>query len=248
MSKKLALVETTPPPAMVRPLIQSRLELRSLSLLTDNPVQPAIRQTDSAVQELKRYADESGFFVPPVITSNDIILDGHRRVHAARALGIETLQCVVVDIEDDMVGCFFVWLNSGIRKVTGATLLNVYAKAGSRRAREELLKQFTPTIRAQVKKFVAIFGDERTIEIGQEGHQAPQVVKGIERVHSLLASHDYQYEIRAVGEWVLAHKLQDRLNKTFRGGATWWTTARIKKVAQSIKRDEFPDYMTPSMK
>ena len=85
-----------------------------LDLLTDNPVYPTQRLDPTpnqpedgdtpvgSIEELEEIIRETHFMVPLVVVqagSRYVILDGHRRLRVARALGLKDLPCIVLTVE-----------------------------------------------------------------------------------------------------------------------------------------------------
>lgn len=55
------------------------------------------RKNDKAVPAVAKSIQEFGFKVPIVIDKNNIIVNGHTRLKAAKKLGLETVPCIVAD-------------------------------------------------------------------------------------------------------------------------------------------------------
>ena len=50
-----------------------------------------------AVEAVSRSIKEFGFKVPLIIDKDKVIVAGHTRVHAAKALGLKEVPCIVAD-------------------------------------------------------------------------------------------------------------------------------------------------------
>lgn len=190
-----------------------RVALKELKVadIAENPLQPQRRTTETAVRVLQTMIISSRFIVPPVVVElmpgYYMVVDGHRRLYVARALGVERLQCLVVSITKNVVGRMFVWLNGGIKNVAGANWLTLWAKC-PKNERSSLLSEFPSKQRRHVEEFIDIFGEARAVEIGIEGKQAPSVVGVVSRLMSAAIAHKLPFDKRAIGEWVIEHSLQ----------------------------------------
>src|SRR5262245_67822 len=98
--------------------------------LVANPVQPEPRATDSAVQILQESMLESKLIAPIIVTrlrsGKYMVIDGHRRLVAARKHALETVPCMIVDVPDPEI--MFVVLGKGVRKVSSYDWFAVWAK------------------------------------------------------------------------------------------------------------------------
>lgn len=65
------------------------------------------RKNDKAVLAVAKSIQEFGFKVPIVIDKNNIIVNGHTRLKAAKKLGLETVPCIVADdLTPDQIRAF----------------------------------------------------------------------------------------------------------------------------------------------
>lgn len=65
------------------------------------------RKNDKAVPAVAKSIQEFGFKVPIVIDKNNIIVNGHTRLKAAKKLGLETVPCIVADdLTPDQIRAF----------------------------------------------------------------------------------------------------------------------------------------------
>ena len=65
------------------------------------------RKNDKAVEYLKSSIRDFGFKVPIVIDSDDVIVCGHTRLKAAKALKMKTVPCIVADdLTDEQIKAF----------------------------------------------------------------------------------------------------------------------------------------------
>lgn len=107
----------------------------SLTDLVNAPYNPPHRVED--VGDLVKAISETGYISPIVVTADNVIVEGHRRVAAARVLGLTNIPAHVVPRED--AERLYAALNAAIKKHSGADHLHVYLRApdalstGSRR-------------------------------------------------------------------------------------------------------------------
>ena len=75
----------------------------SINILKENPLNKQIYGDDdeNQLKELAEKIKSSGWIKPIVINKDYLILSGHRRVKAAMSLNIESVECEVVNIDED---------------------------------------------------------------------------------------------------------------------------------------------------
>lgn len=73
----------------------------SIDKLTPHPLNHRIYGNEDNLSELVEKIKSSGWIKPILITSNNIIISGHRRVETCKVLGITEIECEIVD--DDPV-------------------------------------------------------------------------------------------------------------------------------------------------
>ena len=77
----------------------------SLSLLKEYENNP--RNNDLAVEKVKYSIERFGFLFPVIIDQNNVIVCGHTRVRACRAMGIQTIPCIVADeLTEEQINLF----------------------------------------------------------------------------------------------------------------------------------------------
>ncbi len=65
------------------------------------------RKNDKAVEYLKNSIRDFGFKVPLVIDKDDVIVCGHTRLKAAKALKMKTVPCIIADdLTDEQIKAF----------------------------------------------------------------------------------------------------------------------------------------------
>lgn len=210
--------------------------------LIPNPIQPPDRITDSAVKTLTDTVIESNYLAPIIVMKSDrrgkyVVLDGHRRLTVARRLGDELLRCEVIPSVSGTPEVWFVWLNGGIRNVTGINWLYVWAASEDP---DRTFEQLHGSTRKHITELINVFGRDRALEIGKTSMHAPSRVKFINGVINLLQRYELIVDPtlgqrRRVGEWVLKHKQTNAVNQMiFRGKPTKRTA---EKFYHAIQRD-----------
>lgn len=79
--------------------------LGELKLIAPRDLLPHEEVDETRVRGLVDEIRAAGVFYPPILIDNRtrVILDGHHRWHAARALGLRVLPCYCVDYRNDVV-------------------------------------------------------------------------------------------------------------------------------------------------
>lgn len=96
-----------------------------LAALKDAPYNPPHRVED--VTDLIKAIGQTMYITPIVVTSDNVIVEGHRRVAAAKALGLKRIPAHVVPHENSEQ--LYAALNAAIKKHSGADHLHVYLRA-----------------------------------------------------------------------------------------------------------------------
>lgn len=96
-----------------------------LKLLKESPWNPANRISPQAIRDLKDSLDAIGLLHPVSITKDKQIIEGHRRVAAAKALGWKEIECNIIDGDPATV---YASVNVTSRKMGGNDALGVWLK------------------------------------------------------------------------------------------------------------------------
>ena len=147
-------------------LRKSKHQKIRLDELLENPIQPPLRDTDSAVKALKNNIEESRVMAPVVVSfwnGKFYIADGHRRVAAARLLGLQDIECIVVeDVAPEVLFCL---LNAGIRNVKGKDWFYVWAKTRAK-GRSVILDSCPSACVRHILNMADICGEKDAITFG----------------------------------------------------------------------------------
>lgn len=178
---------------------------KNIGLLKAHSKNEMIYGIDEDVSELKNEIRESGKVVRLVITPNDTIISGHRRVKACKELvqegdkRFETVECEVVDYdtEDDEVADIILYNKSRVKtleqKVREAREMLELEKIAAAKRKEGTLKQnqntVPPTLAERAKENKT--GESRNIVAAQlglkSGQELDRVIKAIDMIDELLS-------------------------------------------------------------
>ncbi len=98
-------------------------KLIPLKRLKDAKHNPANRISPKNLVALMDSMDMIGLLSPVTITADEEIIDGHRRVASAKALGWEDIECNIIEEDPSAV---YASVNSTPRKMVGSDALNVW--------------------------------------------------------------------------------------------------------------------------
>ena len=85
----------------------AKLVAIKLGALLDNPYQPRLSINEDHIQELANSIEQSGLLQPIVVTpflqnpNQFYIVAGHRRTHAFRALNRDTIDAIIINMDDE---------------------------------------------------------------------------------------------------------------------------------------------------
>lgn len=83
------------------------MEIESVKIEDLIPYENNPRNNDEAVEGVKASIREFGFKIPMVIDQNNVIVCGHTRFKAAKALGLKEVPCIRAnDLTDDQIKAF----------------------------------------------------------------------------------------------------------------------------------------------
>lgn len=104
------------------------------------PWNPASRTEARALKDLAASIRLRGILVPVVLDEDYRLIDGHRRVACAKALGITTVPAVIVPVRGAAANSLYAEMIDTSRKVTGreATQMHLFGGIAPRRHRAAL--------------------------------------------------------------------------------------------------------------
>lgn len=110
----------------------------SVESIIPAPFNPVDRTTLRQLSKLKASIEEYGILQPLLITNNNELIDGHRRLECAKLLGITTVPCVITNVGRDVA---FVEVNTTGKTISLSDDIEIYLSGGAlpRRSRKEIL-------------------------------------------------------------------------------------------------------------
>lgn len=83
------------------------MQIEYLNIDSIMPYENNPRRNDDAVKYIQNSIEKFGFKVPLVIDNNNVIVCGHTRYKAAKALGMESVPCIIADdLTDEQIKAF----------------------------------------------------------------------------------------------------------------------------------------------
>ena len=128
----------------------------SLSILETNPVQLPQRTLPGRLGSLKKSIFQSGLLEPILITSDFIIIDGHRRVACCRELGFTEIDCNILNgqLEETNVSDLFLICNSERRNFQFLMYINAFLKGDATAIPVRILKNILFIVEKINRKFL----------------------------------------------------------------------------------------------
>lgn len=180
-----------------------------LSTLVDNPVQPPVRTSGSALAGLLADMSDTDSCHPIAVVDLGggrlCKADGHRRAACATKLGWAEIPAIVY--EGDPV-YWFIKLNRAVRSMKANEWFTMWAKCS---VRKKIEREMHPEIRKSISACVDIWGLEDTIALGLRGDISPGVSSSVRILHTLFAQRPRtcaQLEQRVIGDWIIKHSFQ----------------------------------------
>lgn len=166
-------------------------KLLDVNRVKDAPYNPnRTRLSRHALRPLVESMSRYGQLYPVLVDGNNVLIEGHRRTAAARELGWETIEAIVVDGHDREA--VFVSVNESQRKMTGNESLFVFL-ANPRAVTGKQEKKF--------REMLEVLGKELTQEVVQQGYSW-SIFDRAKRVCRYVSKDDAQY-VQKVTQWLL---------------------------------------------
>lgn len=126
-----------------------RILVVPISTITHTPYNPAARTKEGArLNKLIETIRKNGLIYPILITSDRNVIDGNRRLTACRAIGHETIECVISDLDRDEA---FTIINTSAMTLGGKGWLDMAQRGGMLPSKEAA--QFT-----ELQQLVGAYG------------------------------------------------------------------------------------------
>lgn len=129
-----------------------------------------------------------------------LIIDGHRRVACAQALGITHIPAIVST--EGEPAAIWATLNKGTRKTTSYEWLYAYIHSGAKAVPQK-------AILANIREVESIFGGKAGLQFLLDQNVSPQIVKQINMVHKLVRSYPSLAcpTKEKIGRWMINHNM-----------------------------------------
>lgn len=210
-----------------------KLQTVRLADIRTNPFQPACRTSSKRMKALAASIAEHGVLTPPVLFSDLVIMAGHRRIQALRALGKESVLAVIRDEESAENAQ---QLNPGGDEGTWKSRDTIVAWAQQDAAGRKKLMLATAKSRvARIRGIVGCLGEDMTARLVL-AHEwiTPSDFDAIRELRGQFAEHGLpRISDKRLASWVLRHGFWS----TWRQGRRAVTPARLKRVQTRIAAD-----------
>jgi hypothetical protein len=207
--------------------------------LVENPLQPVGRTTKGALQNIKQSLATFGLVSPPSVAPIKgkkgyyMIADGQRRLSAFEGDSVTCLSYPDADPLD-----LFVVLNGVRKNIEGNAWMCSYAKAPDDVTRSRVLKMMPNSVQKWIDALEYILGKARVIELGIQGKQSPGIVNAVNTAIGLLETIEAGLSPKAVCEWMIRHRMQDRVNRLKKDQKDRVNERAIQALREAIERDE----------
>jgi hypothetical protein len=208
-----------------------QLEWVEIAACVPNEYQAAKRTSDQAIKKLKADIEKHGIQTPPKLMrlseGQFVIVDGHRRIAAARELGLTKIQATIFNGSALEASLGFIAHASVTRKVSGSEIFYAYALACQKKDKAMQSSIFDSIAGFQIKlaRFEKCFGRRRTIEVGLTADYSVAHIDLVDDLLNFLSQTDMRMpksrkavSKRAIGEWCIKHKVQAWLSIKQRSG------------------------------
>jgi hypothetical protein len=199
-------------------------ETLPIALLVENLVQPVLRTTDGALRELKAKVAETGFITPITVLyarGTYFIINGHRRLAVALALGLTSIECVVrhykkeyKTVEDAAIRAAtdFVDEAAGERAHRGCDSLCEWAKLPDANRRATVLSHMRPHNQRRIRDLVDYVGEATLVKIvAKHPRITPTVEEYIGQAVELFSRYtplsNSKVNKRRVAIWVMTQRM-----------------------------------------
>ena len=174
-----------------------RVKLKDLSF---NPLNPATRTIPSKLRGMVRSIKKMGIIQPPIVTSDLVIVDGHRRITAYHIIDKDGELDVIVlphSMKKDKAKFneIFVEASSNMNKISSSQELEMYLKPGGR----HLVRQKTLN---DIEALKAVGGNNFLLRIKDKGH-SPTTYMHVLRLYKEYTNVTTNKELRKVLYYVV---------------------------------------------
>ena len=172
-----------------------RLRRVALSDLKLAAFQPRKRASPENTRKLQKSIEEIGLIYPVAVNDKNELIDGHRRVAAAKALGWQDIPAIIVSGERDSI---YAEVNATARKMSGNENLQVYLVNPA---------AVSPVARRHLEAAEESLGRTLLAKIAKAGSSIVLFRRARDVAAYLERAQDDSF-LQKVVRWMLAHKLQ----------------------------------------
>ena len=198
-----------------------KVRMMSVTKIKESSFNPSARATASSVKGLRENIEEFGILQPLSLTKGNKLADGHRRLAAAKIIGLKTVPVIVHS--ESCPKKLFASLNANSKTVTGANWLEAYLGG---------LDLDTPGF----PQYVA-YNIQRLEEIGGKKLlnrivakcSSPTIITRITRVARYIGWENDEHYLK-VANWFLKHGC---VRDSVRAVETGWSPIRLKRAINS---------------
>lgn len=165
-------------------------EVRLVESLTSSSYNPPERVLPEAINRLRDSIERRGIIVPLVVTADGHVVDGHRRLACAKALGLANVPVIVVD--DD--ASIYAEMNETTRRYTPAQWLLAYSRGAAVPER----------IRVKIEKLAEIVGRDGILDLAER--RVSPAIYDLAMYAARYCEDTTPEFIRTVIAWLLGHR------------------------------------------
>lgn len=171
--------------------------------LKENHLQPSARTAPSAIAELLKLVKKNGILMPLLVTSDGVVLDGHRRLWCARQIGMKKIWCVVSEKSDPTT---IVDINIEQSPLRDKLLLHCWKNAASASERATVLRKMKASTRTKIVALCKIYTEAGLLRrVDQkEKEYTPALASQIYGVRAILVMNELEVpELDKIGDWLV---------------------------------------------
>lgn len=183
--------------------IQAAFTVKTVTIrsLKTSCLQPSGRISPRRLKALCHSIEVDGLKLPPVIDRHRNIIDGHRRIEAARELGVKSIQCIV--LTDDVASTLTIALNAGgvTRSWNGRDKLESWQRS-PKSFRDAVLETVGASCAARIRELINVFGVSTLERLVRDNAQlTPSYADGIREIYAVLGKNAPSKAI--IGKWLI---------------------------------------------
>jgi ParB-like nuclease family protein len=171
-------------------------------------VQPAGRTTENALKHLHTNCEATQLIAPPILQRQGlrwVCLDGHRRIEVAKLMGLDCLDCLVLeDASQKEVSKRFSAFNVSTRPLNGPARLQMWAKAPCSQ-RASILQTMNSVQAAQITSLFLYLEEEEIVTLILSGAKVASLGTCTTRLYKWAESISVALSMRDCALWLIEH-------------------------------------------